>query len=82
MISLDTVQTLAPARGHAGEVSQNIVAASFARWGGMLLAGVDTWIERHQYRRGLLELNDHLLKDIGISRADALQEGSKRFWHP
>lgn len=32
-------------------------------------------------RRRLLELEDHLLKDIGISRADPLQEGRKPFWY-
>lgn len=37
---------------------------------------------RHNYRtrRQLLKLNDTALKDIGISRAEALQEAKKPFW--
>jgi uncharacterized protein YjiS (DUF1127 family) len=46
---------------------------------GVLLA-LDAWIERHRQRNALLELNDSMLKDIGISRADAVNEGSKPFW--
>jgi uncharacterized protein YjiS (DUF1127 family) len=45
-----------------------------------VLTAVDTWIERHRQRNALLELNDAMLKDIGVSRADAEREGSKPFW--
>jgi uncharacterized protein YjiS (DUF1127 family) len=38
------------------------------------------WKERNRQRRALLALSDTMLKDIGISRADALQEGEKPFW--
>jgi len=41
------------------------------------------WIERSRQRRTLCELgelDDALLKDIGISRDQALREGAKRFW--
>ena len=31
-------------------------------------------------RRELLTLNDTMLKDIGLSRADAIREGDKPFW--
>lgn len=31
-------------------------------------------------RRQLLTLDDRLLKDIGITRAEALKEGQKSFW--
>lgn len=34
----------------------------------------------YRQRRALLALSDAMLKDIGISRADALHEGSKGFW--
>lgn len=36
--------------------------------------------ERRHSRRQLLALDDRLLKDIGISRAQAQQEGRKAFW--
>lgn len=44
------------------------------------LVMLQLWLERRRQRRALLELNDHLLKDIGLSRADAWQEGTKPFW--
>jgi uncharacterized protein YjiS (DUF1127 family) len=41
---------------------------------------VEAWIERYRQRRALLELSDHMLKDIGISRSEAEREGRKPFW--
>ena len=38
------------------------------------------WRERTRQRRALGGLNDYMLKDLGLSRADAGREGSKRFW--
>ena len=38
------------------------------------------WVEVHRQRRALLALSDDMLKDIGISRAQADFEGSKPFW--
>ncbi|NMQ19553.1 DUF1127 domain-containing protein [Candidatus Competibacter phosphatis] len=44
------------------------------------------WLrDRHavyRQRRELLALDDRMLKDIGLSRADAFREGSKPFWRP
>ncbi|HRD50029.1 MAG: DUF1127 domain-containing protein [Candidatus Competibacter sp.] len=34
----------------------------------------------YRQRRALLALDAAMLKDIGISRADAVAEGSKPFW--
>jgi uncharacterized protein YjiS (DUF1127 family) len=31
-------------------------------------------------RRGLLELDDHLLRDIGLRREDALREADRLLW--
>ncbi len=47
---------------------------------GDLLARTQLWLERRRQRRALLGLNDHLLKDIGVSRAEAWMEGQKPFW--
>jgi len=47
------------------------------------LVTLRVWIERSRQRRTLCELgelDDALLKDIGISRDQALREGAKRFW--
>jgi len=38
------------------------------------------WRERTRQRRALGGLNDYMLKDLGLSRADAGREGGKRFW--
>ena len=37
-------------------------------------------IDRQRQRRALLELDDHLLNDIGVSRGEAIAEGHKPFW--
>lgn len=37
------------------------------------------WL-RLSTRKALLELDEHALKDIGLSRAQALEEGLKPFW--
>ena len=39
-----------------------------------------TWRERARMRRQLLMLDDHLLRDIGISRLQARREAEKPFW--
>lgn len=41
---------------------------------------LEGWSERRRQRRALLALDDHLLRDIGVSRADAEHEGHKPFW--
>ena len=38
------------------------------------------WHERARQRRRLLELDDRMLRDIGVSRADAVREAAKPFW--
>jgi uncharacterized protein YjiS (DUF1127 family) len=38
------------------------------------LAGIALWRERRRQHRQLLELNDRLLADIGLSRQDAVEE--------
>lgn len=38
------------------------------------------WIERATQRRALAELDDRLLKDVGLSRSEARQEAAKPFW--
>ncbi len=43
---------------------------------------LELWAERRRQRRELLRLPDHVLKDIGISRAEVLNEAEKPFWKP
>ena len=41
---------------------------------------IRTWRDRMRQRRALAAVDDWLLKDIGVSRADAMCEGDKAFW--
>ena len=41
---------------------------------------VQRWRERDWQRRALQNLNDDMLKDIGLSRCDVYRESSKGFW--
>ncbi len=39
-----------------------------------------TWHRRIKTREHLVDLDDRLLRDIGISRYDAIKEAAKPFW--
>jgi uncharacterized protein YjiS (DUF1127 family) len=41
---------------------------------------VSSWIERMRQRQALASLNDHELRDIGITRVEAAREAGKPFW--
>ena len=41
-----------------------------------------TWQQRARDRRQLQTLSDHMLRDIGLTRADVFAEASKPFWRP
>lgn len=45
-----------------------------------VLARVRRWRQLSRQRRELAQLSDEILKDIGLSRADALREAGRRFW--
>lgn len=38
------------------------------------------WLQRARQRRSLDSLSDHVLKDVGLSRADVMGEAHKQFW--
>jgi uncharacterized protein YjiS (DUF1127 family) len=50
-----------------------------ARWR-TLAAWLFAFWQRHRQRRALLDLDDRMLRDIGISRHDARLEAQKRSW--
>ncbi len=45
-----------------------------------VLESLFVWQERARQRHALAELDERLLKDIGLSRADVAREVSKPFW--
>jgi len=45
-------------------------------------AAGSVWLDRSRQRRQLAQLSDHMLRDIGLTRADAWIEAEKRFWQP
>jgi uncharacterized protein YjiS (DUF1127 family) len=45
-----------------------------------LLDAPFVWAERAAERRHLTQLDEHLLRDIGLSRADVEAVSSKPFW--
>ena len=47
---------------------------------GPILSLLLLWQERVRTRRELRELDDHNLRDIGLSRGEALYEAAKPFW--
>lgn len=50
---------------------------------GRLARALDTvllWHERARQRRQLLQLDDVMLRDIGVGRSDVTGEASKPFW--
>jgi len=38
------------------------------------------WNDRHRQRRMLLEMDERSLRDVGLTRTDAMHEADKPFW--
>ena len=51
-----------------------------ATWVGHAWRAFRTWSERSRQRHALAGLDDAILKDIGLSRADIEFEAAKPFW--
>ena len=45
-----------------------------------LLRHILAWLVRARERRALLALDDWVLKDVGLTRADVMYESDKPFW--
>jgi uncharacterized protein YjiS (DUF1127 family) len=69
-----------PRRGAGRQMDQQLASSILADgW----LRTLEVWIDRSHQRRQLgelAELNDYLLRDIGMSREEALREAAKPFW--
>lgn len=44
------------------------------------IARIHLWMELSRQRRELAQLSDEMLKDIGLSRVDALRMANRPFW--
>ena len=76
---IDTIETTTaplPSWGQWAQAGVRMVKADILQlW--MLLW---TWHERSRQRHHMKQLPDHILKDIGLSRADIDTEAHKAFW--
>jgi uncharacterized protein YjiS (DUF1127 family) len=78
MSTLSSVREIA--RAEAPSLSFGRALALLA---GMVAVGIEavmTRAELHRSRRQLAELDDRLLRDIGVDRAKARYEAEKGFW--
>jgi uncharacterized protein YjiS (DUF1127 family) len=70
--------TLSPpvlAKAHSHAFALALFAAPAA------LLGIAMWLrDRQLQRKALLDLDDHLLADVGLTRHEAAREGRKPFW--
>lgn len=41
---------------------------------------VATWMQRHEQRSRLVEMDSRMLRDMGLDKVDALNEAAKPFW--
>ena len=70
----------------AAETARDAGSVDTSGWVERCRRTIARWIRRSRQRqalRDIAEANDfHLLKDIGVSREEALREADKRFWRP
>ena len=76
-------------RSFRARARQDRVSALLARRGWSWSGGVRraaecllSWQERARQRHQLQCLSDHVLRDIGLTRADILAESTRPFWRP
>lgn len=49
---------------------------------GHLLTMAQSWLERRRSRRTLAQLDERLLRDIGLTPSEAIAESAMPFWKP
>ena len=67
-------------RGGAAASSRHGVETYRPVWATRLLLWCARCSARSQQRQALAELDDHFLKDIGVTRQQAIDEAAKPFW--
>jgi uncharacterized protein YjiS (DUF1127 family) len=66
-------------RRAAGSAARRIDVGSMLQASRAML---QTWLLRGRQRQALSDLDDHLLRDIGLTSAEVARERAKRFWRP
>lgn len=51
-----------------------------SHWMGSVRTRLSIWLRRSRTRHALSNLDDHLLRDIGLNRTDQIHEAGKPFW--
>jgi uncharacterized protein YjiS (DUF1127 family) len=84
MRTADCTHTIPPGRDPARSSDLGPLAWLWLRWLGRCFARATElaaiWLDRSGQRRRLGGLDDRMLRDIGLTRADAWAEAEKPFW--
>ena len=51
-----------------------------AHWALTVAVQLIAWDHRHRSRKSLSQLEDHMLRDIGLTSSNAFEESDKPFW--
>lgn len=73
-------KSIEPARAVGAFRDVKSLWIAFQLWLISAFSMILAWMERARERRQLVSLNDTMLKDLGISRADAEREYPKPYW--
>jgi uncharacterized protein YjiS (DUF1127 family) len=71
-----------PGRDFGAAPREHLLSRRAASWLGQVRETLRLWQERVSGRQQLLRLDEHVLRDIGITRLQAEAEASKPFWRP
>ncbi|MFI8479207.1 DUF1127 domain-containing protein [Pseudomonas sp. NPDC078700] len=67
-------------KGYAVAAVWSVKGFSVRGYAGLIWAQLKRWNQLAKERHQLAALGDNALKDIGLSRADVMQESERRFW--
>jgi uncharacterized protein YjiS (DUF1127 family) len=67
-------------RAFVARPRDHVFARRAVEWLGRARDVIELWQERSRGRRQLLLLDEHVLRDIGITRLQAEAEANKPFW--
>jgi uncharacterized protein YjiS (DUF1127 family) len=69
-----------PGRDFGAAPRAHLLSRRVASWLGRVRATLRLWQDRVSGRQQLLRLDEHVLRDIGITRLQAEAEANKPFW--